>query len=56
MDLLIHQIFSTMLFFASRVMNGDAGKQRGNDPMALNRFIALLCRMSWAEVLEKEDK
>lgn len=46
MDMLIHQVFSTMLFFASRVMNGEMENSEETTHGLLNRFIALSCRMS----------
>ena len=56
MDMLIHQIFSTMLFFASRVMNGELENSEEATQWAFEQIYSFVVPNVRAEVLEKEDK
>ena len=56
MDMLIHQIFSTMLFFASRVMNGELENSEETTTWAFEQIYSFVVPNVRAEVLEKEDK
>ena len=55
MDMLIHQIFSTMLFFASRVMNGELENSEETTQWAFEQIYSFVVPNVRAEVLEKED-
>lgn len=56
MDMLIHQIFSTMLFFASRVMNGEMENSEETTTWAFEQIYSFVVPNVRAEVLEEEDK
>ena len=56
MDMLIHQIFSTMLFFASRVMNGELENSEETTQWAFEQIYSFVVPNVRAEVLEEEDK
>lgn len=55
MDMLIHQVFSTMLFFASRVMNGEMENSEETITWAFEQIYSFVVPNVRAEVLEKED-
>lgn len=56
MDMLIHQVFSTMLFFASRVMNGEMENSEETITWAFEQIYSFVVPNVRAEVLEEEDK
>ena len=56
MDMLIHQIFSTMLFFASRVLNGELENSEATTQWAFEQIYSFVVPNVRAEVLEEEDK
>ena len=55
MDMFIHQVFSTMLFFASRVMNGELENSEETTQWAFEQIYSFVVPNVRAEVLEKED-
>ena len=54
MDMLIHQIFSTMLFFASRVLNGELENSEATTQWAFEQIYSFVVPHVKAEVLEEE--
>ena len=56
MDMLIHQVFSTMLFFASRVMNGEMKNSEETATWAFEQIYSFVVPNVRAEVLEEKDK
>ena len=56
MDMLIHQIFSTMLFFASRVLSGELENNEETTIWAFEQIYSFVVPNVRAEVLEEEDK
>lgn len=56
MDMLIHQIFSTMLFFASRVLNGELENSEATTQWVFEQIYSFVVPNVRAEVLEEEDK
>ena len=56
MDMLIHQIFSTMLFFASRVLGGELENSEETTAWAFEQIYSFVVPNVRAEVLEEEDK
>lgn len=56
MDTLIHQVFSTMLFFASRVMNGEMENSEETITWVFEQIYSFVVPNVRAEVLEEEDK
>lgn len=56
MDMLIHQVFSTMLFFASRVMNGEMENSEETITWVFEQIYSFVVPNVRAEVLEEEDK
>ena len=56
MDMLIHQIFSTMLFFASRVVNGEMENSEETTTWAFEQIYSFVVPNVRAEVLEEKDK
>ena len=56
MDMLIHQIFSTMLFFASRVLNGELENSEATTQWAFEQIYSFVVPNVRAEVLEEKDK
>ena len=55
MDMLIHLIFSTMLFFASRVLNGEPENSETTSRWAFEQVYSFVVPNVKAEVLEEED-
>lgn len=55
MDMLIHQIFSTMLFFASRVLNGEMENSETTTKWAFEQVYRFVVPNVKAEVLEEEN-
>lgn len=56
MDMLIHQIFSTMLFFASRVLNGELENNEETTIWAFEQIYSFVVPNVRAEVLEEEEQ
>ena len=56
MDMLIHQVFSTMLFFASRVMNGEMENSEETTTWAFEQIYSFVVPNVRAEVLGEEGK
>ena len=56
MDMLMHQVFSTMLFFASRVMNGEMENSEETTRWAFEQIYSFVVPNIRAEVLEEKDK
>lgn len=54
MDMLIHQIFSTMLFFASRVLSGELENSEATTQWAFEQIYSFVVPHVKAEVLEEE--
>ena len=54
MDMLIHQIFSTMLFFASRVLGGELENSEATTQWAFEQIYSFVVPHVKAEVLEEE--
>ena len=55
MDMLIHQIFSTMLFFASRVLGGELENNEETTAWAFEQIYSFVVPNVRAEVLEGKD-
>ena len=53
MDMLIHQIFSTMLFFASRVLNGELENSEATTLWAFEQIYSFVVPHVLPEVLEE---
>ena len=56
MDMLIHQIFSTLLFFASRVLSGELENSEETTTWAFEQIYSFVVPNVRAEVLEEEEK
>ena len=56
MDMLIHQIFSTMLFFASRVLSGELENNEETTVWAFEQIYSFVVPNVKAEVLEERDE
>lgn len=56
MDMLIHQIFSTMLFFASRVLGGELANNEETTTWVFEQIYSFVVPNVRAEVLEVKDK
>lgn len=56
MDMLIHQIFSTMLFFASRVLSGELENSEETTRWAFEQIYSFVIPNVKAEVLEEKDE
>ena len=56
MDMLIHQIFSTMLFFASRVLSGELENNEETTRWAFEQIYSFVVPNVRAEVLEEKDE
>lgn len=56
MDMLIHQIFSTMLFFASRVLGGELENSEETTAWAFEQIYSFVVPNVKDEVLEEEGR
>ena len=56
MDMLIHQIFSTMLFFASRVLSGELENNEETTAWAFEQIYSFVVPNVKADVLQEEDQ
>ena len=56
MDMLIHQIFSTMLFFAFRVLRGELENNEETTAWAFEQIYSFVVPNVKAEVLQEEDQ
>lgn len=56
MDMLVHQIFSTMLFFAARVLNGEMENSEKTTAWAFEQIYSFVVPNVKAEILEEEEK
>ena len=54
MDMLIHQIFSTMLFFASKILNGELENSEATTQWAFEQIYSFVVPHVRPEVLEEE--
>ena len=54
--MLVHQIFDTMLAFATRVLNGDMENSEAMTEWTFEQIYSFVVPNVRAEVLEKEDK
>ena len=55
MDMLVHQIFSTMLFYASRFLNGELENSETTTKWAFEQVYSFVVPNVKAEVLGEED-
>ena len=55
-DMLVHQIFDTMLAFATRVLNGEIENSEATTQWTFEQIYSFVVPNVRAEVLEKEDK
>lgn len=56
MDMLVHQIFSTILFFAARVLNGEMENSEKTTAWAFEQIYSFVVPNVKAEILEEEEK
>lgn len=56
MDMLIHQVFSTMLFYASGVLNSEMENSEETTKWAFEQIYSFVLPNVRAEVLEEKDK
>ncbi len=55
-DMLVHQIFDTMLAFATRVLNGEMENSEATTEWTFEQIYSFVVPSVRAEVLEEEDK
>lgn len=55
-DMLVHQIFDTMLAFATRVLNGEMENSEATTEWTFEQIYSFVVPNVRAEVLEEEDK
>lgn len=56
MEMLVHQVFSTMLFFAARVLNGEMENSEETTAWAFEQIYSFVVPNVKAEILEEEEK
>ena len=54
--MLVHQIFDTMLAFATRVLNGEMENSEATTEWTFEQIYSFVVPSVRAEVLEEEDK
>ena len=54
--MLVHQIFDTMLAFATRVLNGEMENSEATTEWTFEQIYSFVVLNVRAEVLEEEDK